>query len=118
MTRRTPPTASDISSCPSVSRPGICVGGRRRDPEEVYPKILILGCEDPLMWYASFVGETVPYVREEKDHFISREPDGYVNIVKKSDAEIVGRLKGILCPSCDKLYVPKPGFAQCPNCGG
>jgi hypothetical protein len=42
------------------------------------------------MWYAGLVGELVPFLREEHDCYLSREPAGYVNIVKKSDAEVVG----------------------------
>jgi len=57
--------------------------------EKVKRQLKITGCIDPLMWYADKVGETVPFVREADDCFISREPAGYVNIVRKTDAEIV-----------------------------
>lgn len=50
----------------------------------------ITGCSDGLMWYAGLVGELVPFLREEHDCYLSREPAGYVNIVKKCDAEVVG----------------------------
>lgn len=44
------------------------------------------------MWYSKFVGQTVPYLGEWSDTpdvYKSREPAGYINIVKKSDAQIV-----------------------------
>jgi hypothetical protein len=46
-------------------------------------------CEDPHMWYADKVGEFVPYVRTHNDCYMSREPAGYLNIVKLQEAEIV-----------------------------
>lgn len=49
----------------------------------------ITHCNDRLMWYADHVGKTVPLVREEADGYVSREPAGYTNIVKKKDAAIV-----------------------------
>lgn len=49
----------------------------------------IVSCSDRLMWYAGKVGELVPFVREEADCYISREPAGYINIVRKADAEPV-----------------------------
>jgi hypothetical protein len=41
------------------------------------------------MWYAGLVGEEVPFLREEHDCYLSREPAGYVNIVRKADACVV-----------------------------
>lgn len=49
----------------------------------------IKGCSDPHMWYAGKVGALVPFLREESDCFMSREPAGYTNIVLKADAELV-----------------------------
>jgi hypothetical protein len=49
----------------------------------------ILKCSDSLMWYSKLVGEVVPYVREYDDCYMSREPAGYLNIVKLEDAEII-----------------------------
>lgn len=48
------------------------------------------------MWYAGFVGQRVPLLRIEPDCYISREPAGFTNIVKHSDAEIVS------AEECDK----------------
>jgi len=41
------------------------------------------------MWYREKVGDTVQLVREYEDCYMSREPAGYLNIVKLEDAEIV-----------------------------
>jgi hypothetical protein len=49
----------------------------------------IIKCSDPLMWYQSKVGETVQLVREYVDCYMSREPAGYLNVVRLEDAEIV-----------------------------
>lgn len=49
----------------------------------------ITSCRDPLMWYAGLVGQVVPLVREEADCYWSREPAGFVNIVRKEDAELI-----------------------------
>lgn len=49
----------------------------------------ILKCSDSLMWYNNLVGQTVPYIREYSDCYMSREPAGFLNIVKLEDAEII-----------------------------
>lgn len=49
----------------------------------------ILSCSDPMLWYAKLIGETVPLLRIEHSEYISREPAGYINIVKKTDAIII-----------------------------
>ncbi|MFT0211817.1 hypothetical protein VQ643_04275 [Pseudomonas sp. F1_0610] len=46
---------------------------------------------DPRMWYAHLIGKCVPLLREETDCYISRQPQGYINIVKKADAKRVRR---------------------------
>lgn len=54
--------------------------------------LLIHKCSDPMMWYRGMVGQRVPYLgewRDTPDVFKSREPAGYVNIVKKTDATVV-----------------------------
>lgn len=47
-------------------------------------------CSDPLMWYADKVGQSFPYLGTypEGDHK-TREPAGYVNIVRPEDADII-----------------------------
>ena len=55
----------------------------------------IIRCSDPLMWYSDKVGETVQLVREYEDCFMSREPAGYLNIVRLNDAEVIEISDGI-----------------------
>lgn len=52
-------------------------------------QLRITGCSDRLMWYSGLVGELVPFLREEPDVYLSREPAGFVNIVRKADACVV-----------------------------
>jgi hypothetical protein len=52
-------------------------------------KLLIKKCQSPMLWYWPLVGETVQFIREDAEGYWSREPDGYVNVVLKQDAEIV-----------------------------
>lgn len=64
---------------------------RRREPEKrLKLAILIERCPDGMMWYADKVGQTVPFVRvvPHEQVYISREPEGYTNIVKMSDARL------------------------------
>lgn len=50
----------------------------------------IIKCNDPLMWYVGMVGQHVPHLGEWRgEGYKSREPAGYVNIVRFGDAEIV-----------------------------
>lgn len=50
----------------------------------------ITRCTDPMMWYAKLIGSIVPLVKDYGDGiYLSREPAGYINIVKKEDVEIV-----------------------------
>lgn len=52
-------------------------------------KLLITGCTDRNMWYSGLVGKEVPFLREESDAFMSREPAGFVNFVRKADGQLV-----------------------------
>ena len=49
----------------------------------------IMRCSDSLMWYCDKVGETVQLVREYDDCYMSREPAGYLNIVRLEDALVI-----------------------------
>lgn len=49
----------------------------------------ITQCRDPLMWYASLVGELVPYCGNWREAYKSLEPAGFLNRVEFADAEIV-----------------------------
>lgn len=52
------------------------------------------------MWYADSVGSIVELVREYDDCYMSREHDGYANIVLKKDARIVERCQQDNCDEC------------------
>ena len=52
-------------------------------------QLKIIACSDSLLWYSDLVGQIVPLLREYDDCYMSREPSGFANIVKKQDAEIV-----------------------------
>jgi hypothetical protein len=44
------------------------------------------------MWYRDKIGEVVPLAKHEyadSDIYWSREPAGYLNIVKKQDAQVI-----------------------------
>lgn len=52
-------------------------------------KLRIVGCTDPMMWYAGLVGQLVELVRLEASCYWGKEPSGYTNIVRKVDAQVV-----------------------------
>ena len=66
---------------------GFCVCSESK--RVVVRGILITHCTDPLMWYANRLGEIVPFVRSDEEHYWSREDAGYLNIVHKKDAMLV-----------------------------
>ena len=49
----------------------------------------IINVRDNTMWYAQYVGLYVPFVSKSTDCFLSRELNGYINVVRLNDAEIV-----------------------------
>lgn len=51
--------------------------------------LLIKKCSDHFLWYSAFVGRLVPFLKEYDDCYMSREPEGFANIVRLSDASIV-----------------------------
>lgn len=46
-------------------------------------------CPDPLMWYRDLVGALVDYRGRDADGYWSREPAGYVNVVRPDDATLL-----------------------------
>jgi hypothetical protein len=62
----------------------------------------ITQCSDPMMWYRDLVGKIVPLHRCHTDCFMSREPAGYANIVKLTDAVII---------EVDEQKVPVPPYS-------
>ena len=47
----------------------------------------IIKCSNLMYWYRDHIGGIFPYLREDMDCYITREPEGYTNIIKKTDAE-------------------------------
>lgn len=52
-------------------------------------ELLIKKCSDPQLWYAELVGQKVELLREDSEGYWSREPAGYLNVVRREDAEVV-----------------------------
>jgi len=52
-------------------------------------RLKIIKSSDPHYWYTPLIGQTVPFLREYDDCYMSREPEGFANIVRKEDAEII-----------------------------
>lgn len=52
-------------------------------------KLLITSCDDPLLWYYSHVGDSVPYTGQEDTIYWSRDNGGFTNMVKKEHAEVI-----------------------------
>ena len=52
-------------------------------------QLRITKCSDPQLWYARLVGQTLPLVREDEDGYWSREEAGFLNIVRREDAEVI-----------------------------
>ena len=46
----------------------------------------IVRCSDSQMWYSDKIGQYVPFLGYIESDYKSREPAGYVNIVRRSDA--------------------------------
>lgn len=73
--------------------------------------LMIISCSDPHMWYAGLVGQVVALVREEPDCYWSREPAGYVNIVRKADAELIE----VNCTNGQKCICQSGLLRKCAN---
>ena len=52
-------------------------------------QLLIKKCSDSMLWYRDLVGQTVPMIKEVDEGYLSREPAGYTNIVRREDAEVI-----------------------------
>lgn len=51
--------------------------------------LMITGCSNSSFWYAGKVGAVVDFLGSDRGEYITREPSGYVNIIKFPDAELV-----------------------------
>lgn len=56
----------------------------------------ITGCSNGSYWYAGKIGSVVECLGLDRDEYITREPSGYVNIIKFADAEVVDVLPASL----------------------
>jgi hypothetical protein len=65
--------------------------------------LLITGCSNSSYWYADKIGEVVKFLGHDRDEFITREPSGYVNIIKTPDAELVE-----VVPALATMTAPTP----------
>lgn len=52
-------------------------------------RLKIVQCSDFQLWYREHVGQEFPLLREYDDCYMSREPEGFANIVRKEDAVIL-----------------------------
>lgn len=55
-------------------------------------RLLILRCSDPQLWYRDLIGRTAPLVSnlpESEGSWLSCEPTGYLNVVRKRDAMVL-----------------------------
>lgn len=52
------------------------------------PLLVITRCTDNLMWYRDKIGQLVPLLKDlpEEHCWLSRQPEGYTNIVRHQDA--------------------------------
>ena len=52
-------------------------------------RIYIKSAKDHKFWYANSLGNTYAIIVENKDEYVVRDNEGYLNIVLKEDAEVV-----------------------------
>lgn len=50
--------------------------------------VKIVGCRDTQMWYKNHIGLVCSVIGEDPKDYVVRQPEGYLNIVKKEDAEV------------------------------
>lgn len=75
---------------PGARYTGASSSGTRSGAPVTCKQLLIEKCDDPMMWYANLVGKKVDYLGTwPSEGHKSREPAGYINIVKLGDARIV-----------------------------
>lgn len=48
--------------------------------------IRIIKCESPMLWYFPHIGKSFKFIREDDEGYWTREPAGYLNVVRKEDA--------------------------------
>lgn len=71
--------------------------------------LMITGCSDNSFWYAGKVGAVVDYLGSDRGEYITREPSGFVNIIKFADAELVDVVPSV--PECAPPVDARPPLA-------
>lgn len=51
--------------------------------------VRITKSSDPSLWYAPYVGKLAYYLGEYYEDYVSREKEGYKNIIRKEDGEVI-----------------------------
>jgi hypothetical protein len=51
--------------------------------------IQIVKCNDPKKWYANYIGDLFLLIDEEAIEYKTRQPDGYINFVAKTDSVLI-----------------------------
>lgn len=52
-------------------------------------RVIIKRCSDPFYWYADKIGCEWNVRRDCGDEYIVRASDGFLNIIKKKDCEVI-----------------------------
>jgi len=50
-------------------------------------RVKIKKCSDPLYWYHGFIGREFTVLWIDESGYWTREPSGYTNVIKDTDAE-------------------------------
>lgn len=68
--------------------------------------LMITGCSNSSFWYAGKAGSVVDYLGLDRGEYITREPSGFVNIIKFADAELVDVVPSV--PECSPAVDAQP----------
>ena len=68
----------------------------------------ITGCSNSSFWYSGKVGAVVPLIGLDAGEYVTREPSGFVNIVKIADAELVDVIPSV--PECVSASAPPVSY--------
>lgn len=68
--------------------------------------LMITGCSNSSFWYAGKIGSVVDFIGSDRGEYITREPSGFVNIVKFADAELVDVVPSV--PECAPVVDAQP----------
>lgn len=61
-----------------------------KEGKKMVTVVVIQKCPDTLKWYSDYIGEVFDLVREDRQYYYAREPNGgYLNVIDKNDAKKV-----------------------------